>query len=68
MVIKSWQMRWAEHVARRGEIRNMYTVLSGKPKEDDNLGVLRCEGYTKIDLKETTCEDMVRIQLADDTD
>jgi hypothetical protein len=30
--IKSRRMRWAEHVARMGEGRNMYRVLVGKPE------------------------------------
>jgi hypothetical protein len=30
--IKSWQMRWAEHVARVGEERKVYKVLVGKPE------------------------------------
>jgi hypothetical protein len=29
--IKSTRMRWAGHVARMGEGRNMYRVLVGKP-------------------------------------
>jgi hypothetical protein len=30
--IKSRRMRWAEHVARMGEGRNLYRVLVGKPE------------------------------------
>jgi hypothetical protein len=30
--IKSRRMRWARHVARMGEGRNVYRVLVGKPK------------------------------------
>jgi hypothetical protein len=30
--IKSWRMRWAGHVARMGEERNVYEVLMGKPE------------------------------------
>jgi hypothetical protein len=29
--IKSRRMRWAGHVSRMGEERNMYRVLMGKP-------------------------------------
>jgi hypothetical protein len=41
--IKSRRMRWAGHVARMGERRNMYRVLVGKPKgkkhlEDQGVG------------------------------
>jgi hypothetical protein len=32
MQIKSRRMRWAGHVARMGEGRNMYRVLVGKPE------------------------------------
>jgi hypothetical protein len=30
--IKSSRIRWAEHVARMGEGRNVYRVLLGKPE------------------------------------
>jgi hypothetical protein len=30
-IIKSRRMRWAGHVARMGEKRNMYRLLVGKP-------------------------------------
>jgi hypothetical protein len=29
-IIKSWRMRWAGHVARMGEKRNVYRLLAGK--------------------------------------
>ena len=32
-VIKSRRLRWAGHVARRGEGRDVYRVLVGKPEE-----------------------------------
>jgi hypothetical protein len=35
--IKSRRMRWAGHVARMGEERNVYMVLKGKPKEGDHM-------------------------------
>jgi hypothetical protein len=31
--IKSRRMRWVEHVARMGEMRNTYNILVGKPEE-----------------------------------
>jgi hypothetical protein len=31
-IIKSRRMRWAEHVARMGEKRNVYRLLVGKPE------------------------------------
>ena len=37
-VIKSRIMRWAEHAARIGERRSVYTVLVGKPEGRRPLG------------------------------
>jgi hypothetical protein len=31
-MIKSWRMRWAGHAVRKGEKRNAYRILVGKPK------------------------------------
>jgi len=36
--IKSRTMRWTEHVARMGEMRNAYSILVGKPKGKRSLG------------------------------
>jgi hypothetical protein len=36
--IKSRRMRWAGHVARTGEGRNVYRVLVGKPEGKRPLG------------------------------
>jgi hypothetical protein len=38
-VIKSRRLRWAEHVARMGEGRDVYRVLVGRPegKRPDNI-------------------------------
>jgi hypothetical protein len=30
-------MRWAEHVARRGEVRGAYRVLVGRPEGDPGI-------------------------------
>jgi hypothetical protein len=35
---KSRRMRWAGHVARMGEGRNVYRVLVGKPEGKKRLG------------------------------
>jgi hypothetical protein len=35
--IKSRRMRWAGHVARMGEGRNVYRVLVGNPEGKDRL-------------------------------
>jgi hypothetical protein len=37
-MIKSRKMRWAEHVARMGEKRNVYRILVGKPEAKRPLG------------------------------
>jgi hypothetical protein len=52
--IKSRGMRWAGHVARMGEGRNMYRVLVGKPKGKGPLERPRCrwEDGIKMDLRE----------------
>jgi len=65
-VIKSRRMRWAEHVARMGEIRGVYRVLLGKPEGKRPLGRrrLRWEGNIKMDLQEVVCEAVDWIELA----
>jgi hypothetical protein len=40
--IKSRRMRWAGHVTRMGEGRNVYTVLVGKPEGKRPLERPRC--------------------------
>jgi hypothetical protein len=37
-MIKSRRMRWAGHVARMGEKRNVYRLLVGKPERKRPLG------------------------------
>jgi hypothetical protein len=37
-MIKSRRMRWARHVARMGEKRNVYRILVGKPEGRRPLG------------------------------
>jgi hypothetical protein len=52
--IKSRRMRWAGHVARIGEGRNLYSVLVGKPEGKRPLERprLRWEDGIKTDLRE----------------
>jgi hypothetical protein len=52
--IKSGRMRWAGHVARMGEGRNVYRVLVGKPEGKRPLERPRCrwEDGVKMDLRE----------------
>jgi hypothetical protein len=51
--IKSRRMRWAGHVARMGEGRNVYRVLVGKPEEKRRLEIprRRWEDGIKMDLR-----------------
>jgi hypothetical protein len=53
--IKSKSMRWAGHVARMREGRNMYRVLVGNPEGKRPLGRPRriWEDGTKMDLGKT---------------
>jgi hypothetical protein len=52
--IKSRRMRWAGHVARMGEGRNVYRVLVGKPEGKRPLGrpKSRWEDGIRMDLRE----------------
>jgi hypothetical protein len=43
-MVKSRRMRWAEHVARKGEKRNAYRLLVGKPEGKRPLGRLDWSG------------------------
>jgi hypothetical protein len=51
--IKSRRMRWAGHVARMGEERNVYRVLMGKQAGKRPLGRprRRWEGGIRMDLR-----------------
>ena len=53
-VIKSRRMRWAGHVARKGERRGMYRVLVGKPERKRPLERprRRWEENVMMDLQE----------------
>jgi hypothetical protein len=63
-------MRWAGHVARRGESRGAYRVLVGKPEGKRPLGVprRRWEGNIKMDLQEVWCRGIDWIDLTQDRD
>jgi hypothetical protein len=52
--IKSRRMRWAGHVARMGEGRNVYRVLMGKPEGKRSLERprRRWQNGIKMDLRE----------------
>jgi hypothetical protein len=53
-VFRQMKQRWVEHVARRGEGRNVYRVLEGKPKGKISLGRpwRRWEHGIKMDIRE----------------
>jgi hypothetical protein len=52
--IKSRRMRWAEHVARKGEEREVFRVLMGKPEGTRPLRSprRRWEDRIRVDLRE----------------
>jgi hypothetical protein len=68
--IKPRRMRWAGHVARMGEGRNLYRVLVGKPEGKRPLERprRRWENGIKMDLTETGCGGVEWIHLAQDRD
>jgi hypothetical protein len=45
-MMKSKRMRWAWHVARMEEKRNIYRILVGKPEGNRPLGRPRRRGWT----------------------
>jgi hypothetical protein len=68
--IKSRTVRWAGHVARMGEGRNLYRVLVGKNEEKRPLERPRCrwEDGIKMDLREIDWGGEEWIHLAQDRD
>jgi hypothetical protein len=68
--IKSRKMRWAGHVARMGEGRNVYRVLVGKPEGKRPLGRprRRWEDGIKMDLREIGWGVVESIHLTQDRD
>jgi hypothetical protein len=69
-IIKSRRMRWAGHVARMGEKRNVYRLMVGKPEGKRPLGRprRRCADNIKIDLREVGLDQLDWIGLAQDSD
>jgi hypothetical protein len=67
-IIKSRRMRWAGHVARMGEKRNVYRLLVGKPEGKRLLGRPRHRwmGNIKMDLLEIVWNVVDWIGLAQD--
>jgi hypothetical protein len=68
--IKSRRMRWAGHVARMGEERNVYRALMGKLEGKIPLGRprRRWEDGIRMDLREIGWGNVDWIQLAQDRD
>jgi hypothetical protein len=66
--IKSRRMRWAGHVARIGEKRNVYRLLIGKPEGKRPLGRPRRRwiNNNKMDLLEMGVNVVDWISLAQD--
>ena len=69
-VIKSRRMRWAGHVARMRDEREVYRVLVGKPEGKRPLGRPRRSWVDNIrmNLHEVGCGYMDWIGLAEDRD
>jgi hypothetical protein len=69
-MVMSRTMRRVGHVVRKGEKRNAYRILVGKPEGKQPLGRSRHRWVNniKIDLRELGWVDMGRIDLAQDKD
>jgi hypothetical protein len=67
-IIVSRRMRWAGHVARMGEKRNVYRLLTGKPEGKRPLGRPRHRWIDniKMDLSEIGVNVVEWIGLAQD--
>jgi hypothetical protein len=67
-VVKSRKMRWAGHVARMGEGRDVYRVLVGRPESKRSLGRprRRWENNIKLDLRKIGIDGSNWIRLAQD--
>ena len=69
-VVKSRRMRWAGHVARMGEDRDVHKVLVGKPEGKRTLGRPRhrWENNIKLDFQEVGGGRGDWMELAQDRD
>jgi hypothetical protein len=69
-MMKSRRMRWAGHVARKGETRNAYRILVEKPEGKRPLGRQRRRwaDNIKIDVREIGWDGVHWIDLAQDRD
>jgi hypothetical protein len=68
--VKSRRMRWARHVARKGEDRKVDKVLVGKPEGRTQLGRPRhrWENGVRMDLREIGLRGVDWIRLAQGRD
>jgi hypothetical protein len=59
-------IKWVRNVAHNKEMRNAYEILIGKLEENGPLGrmIRRAKDNIKTDVKETGCEGVDGIQLA----
>jgi hypothetical protein len=69
-MINSRRIRWAGHVTRKGEKRNAYRILVGKPEGRRPLGRPRRRWVdnVKIDLREIGWDSVDLTDLAQDRD
>jgi hypothetical protein len=69
-LIKVSRMRWAGHVARKGEGRGAYRILVGRPEGRRPFGRTRSrwDDNNKMDLQEVGCGGMEWIDMAQDRD
>jgi hypothetical protein len=69
-VIKLRKMRWVEHVACMGKMRNEYKIRIRKPEKKRPIRRPRCnwEDKIRIDLEEIWWEGIDWIHLAQDSD
>jgi hypothetical protein len=53
-------MKWVEHIAHIGKMRNLYKILIGKPQKNRPFGrpTYRWEDNIKMDFKETELKDV----------
>jgi hypothetical protein len=68
MVIKSRRLRWAGHVTRMGEVRNVYAIFVRKRERKRPPGRRRWKDNIRMDLREIRWEGVECIHLAGDRD
>jgi hypothetical protein len=68
--MKSRTMRWTDHVARIGEMRNIYNILVGKPEGKRTLVrfTRKLETNNRKDFRETGWKYLDWLHLAQDRD